>query len=250
MPIVPSGPPAYGALCEPWATVEDVCPPCEALDVEKLAPWLDVASSVLYGLTGSQWPGECLDTVWPGPEECYAWLSHRRRDSRPLELPGYPVVDIEHVVIDGVELDRERYRVDDRRRLVYLPEPGGRQGWPTNNDARVAPDAEGTWSVAYWWGAAPPPGGREMAASLGCQLALACDGSDECRLPKRVQTVTRQGITMVALDDLGIFEAGRTGLEDVDAWLGSIRYASAHRPAALFIPGASRRMSRRGTSLT
>lgn len=235
-------------LCTPWAVVADVCPPCDDLDPLLLADWLEVSSSILFELTGRRWPGECTEVVYPTGRECMEWLGHHHGlphapKRRGLRLPGYPVVEIEEVKIDGVAVDPDRYRVDDSRWLVYIPPvpyvSGDRQNWPNVNNERLALDSEGTWSVEYVYGTLPPPGGREAAAALGCQLALSCSpaGAGECRLPTRISSITRQGITMAVLDPLTLFADGMVGLPEVDIWLQAQRLGVARRPAGLVVPG-------------
>ncbi len=248
MPYIPNPDRPPGGLCSPWATTADVCAPCDDIDVELLDGWLEVSSSILFELTGRRWPGECTEIVYPTGRECMEWLGVRNGmpyapKRKGLRLPGYPVVEIEEVKIDGVVVDPDRYRVDDSRWLVYLPpvpySSGDRQSWPFSNDASLALDSEGTWSVEYIYGTMPPPGGKEAAAALGCQLALSCspDAEGTCRLPERVTSITRQGITMAILDPLTLFSEGRTGLVEVDMWIEAQRLGVARRPAGLVLPG-------------
>lgn len=258
MPFTPDAPSRPGATCTQWATAEDVCAPCgpdDDIDGELLDRWLEVASSILYGLTGSRWPGLCTEVIYPEPTECLAWMGRRwsglrMRHTRPreLRLPGYPAVEVERVMIDGVELDPARYRIDDQRWLVYVPESAstGRRGWPDRNDPRLPDGQVGTWSVEYIYGAMPPPGGREAAGELGCQLALSCTPDADCRLPERVTSITRQGVTMAVLDPLTLFDDGKTGLPNVDLWVASTRLANSRRPAALMVPGRRAAVRRRG----
>lgn len=259
MPFTPDAERRAGAVCTQWATADDVCSPCgpgDDIDGEALDRWLEVASSILYGLTGSRWPGLCEDTIWPEGITCAEWLGLRwsgsgwaRSRRRELRLPASPVTAIVAVTIDGVVLDPARYQVDDDRYLVYLPESStGRQNWPTRNDPRVADGEAGTWSVQYEWDGTPPPGGREAAASLGCQLAMSCVPrlADACRLPERVTAITRQGVTMAILDPLTLFQDGLTGLPEVDVWVASVRLAGARRPATLMVPGKRAKVRRRG----
>lgn len=246
--------PDTGGICEPWATAEDACSPCDDLDSDLLTRWMDAASSILYALTGYRWAGQCSDLVYPTSEECLYWLriSRRsgllgRRDRRSLKLPGYPVVEVTEVLIDGVAVDPELYRVDDQQYLVYQPESlnSGTQNWPVFNDVRLPPGSVGTWSVEYVYGVAPPPGGKEAAAALGCELAKSCSADDEdCRLPARVTSITRQGVTMAVLDPLTLFQDGLTGLPEVDLWVSAMNRGNARRPAQVWVPGQRRKVRR------
>ena len=247
----PAGRPP-GGVCTPWAVQDDVCGSCVDLDPLSVTAWLDVASTVLYELTGRRWPGECSETVYPTGEECLSWLgrppyfSNLRR--RGFKLPGYPVTGVEQVVINGDVVDPDRYRVDDGRWLIYIPpvpySAGDRQNWPDVNDERLALGSVGTWSIEYSYGYGPPPGGKEMAASLGCELAKSCSDPDgeggECRLPARVTSITRQGVSMAVLDPLTLFSDGLVGLPECDLWIAAMNLGVKRRPAALVVPGRRR----------
>lgn len=236
--------------CSPWAETGDVCAPCNAYDFDEalLVDTIQMASDILFDLTGRAWPGECTDVIRP--------CGYRRGDScgcldskvcgcrrlSQLELPGRPVAEVEAVKIDGVVVDPARYRVDDHRWLVYLPESDSaeRQGWPCCQRLDLADTAEDTWSVTYVHGQAPPTGGRVAAASYGCQLALACDpgtSTGACRLPKRVTSITRQGVSMAVLDPMTLVQDGLTGLSEVDGWVASVWRGRSRRQAQVWAPG-------------
>jgi len=239
------------STCDPWATMADVCSPCDdyEFDTVVLEDALQVASDVLFNLTGRQWPGECTTEVRPcgyrRPDSCGCLSSTTcgcRRLSE-LALPG-PVVSVEEVKIDGAVVPTARYRVDDHRWLVYLPESDSaeRQGWPCCQRLDLADTEDDTWVVAYTYGMAPPPGGVRAAAALGCQLALACSPEtvNQCRLPKRVTSITRQGVTLAMIDPLTLFADGLTGLAEVDLWVQSILLGAKRRRASVWVPGQAR----------
>ncbi len=241
-----------GATCSSWATDEDTCPDCAEADVDTLDQWFDVSSLVLYELTGRRWPGECSEVVYPTGEECLSWLGVHPRKRRGIRLPGYPVTSVDEVVIDGEFVSPDRYRVDDGRWLIYIPPvpyvSGDRQNWPIRNYEHLALGSVGTWSVEYSFGNRPPPGGREMAVSLGCELAKSCASDGDCRLPQRVTSITRQGVSMAILDPLTLFSDGLTGLPEVDMWVAAMNLGVKRRPAALVVPGRRRSVSRRGST--
>lgn len=256
-------------LCAPWATVDDLCAPCDGytFDADLMAGALRTASRILWNLTGRQWPGVCTTVARPCahdrvpasyrlPGGTWPWWNHAHLAApgtcsgscglSEVVLPGYPVASVEQVLIDGEVLASARYRLDERRRLVYLPESASaeRQGWPCCQQLDLADTEPDTWSVTYSYGQAPPTGGVEAAASLACQLALACRpelASTGCRLPKRVTSVARQGTTVTVLDSLELWNEGRTGLPEVDLWLASEQIGPGRRGAAVIVPDRARR---------
>jgi hypothetical protein len=128
-----------------------------------------------------------------------------------------PVDSVISVRVDGETLDPSAHRVDNRRWLVRMD--GGR--WPTCQDLSKSPDEVNTWEIAYRWGTEVPIGGSMAASVLACEMAKAALGR-ECSLPQRIQSVTREGVTMAILDSFEGLEAGRTGIWLVDSWVTSV----------------------------
>lgn len=160
---------------------------------------------------------------------------------------------ITQVKIDGVVVNPARYRVDDYRWLVYVPESptAERQAWPCCQDLSAPDTAEDTWVISYAHGTAPPRGGVRSAMELGCQLATAWTPAvaGTCQLPKRVTTLARQGVTMAVLDPMTLYKDGLTGLSGVDLWVASANRGRANRPATVWSPNghAGHRHRRVGT---
>lgn len=249
--VVNGASPASAGTCSPWAELGDVCSPCNTyeFDTTVLEQAMQAASDVLYNLTGRRWPGECQETLRPcgyGTSRSH-WCGCN--DSRScgcarlsqIKLPGYPVTSVQLVKIDGTPVNSARYRLDDHRMLTYLSESDSaeRRGWPCCQRLDRADSEDDTWSVTYTFGSAPPVGGVQAAATLACQLALACDPStvNDCRLPKRVTSITRQGVTLAVLDPLTLFRDGLTGLADVDLWVQSVLRGDKTRRATVHVPG-------------
>lgn len=264
MPIVavPEPSPNLAGVCEAWATPADVSAAVRAkVDADLLVRCLEAASGVLYRLSGRQWPGSCLDAVRPGArtsgeETTVRWrngwsscggCNQRARwgcGSVPeVPLPGNPVTTVVEVLVDGVALSPGSYRLDDGRWLVRLD-----GAWPCCQDMTAADDAVGAWLVTFRQGLGPPREGVIAAAELGGQLALGATpaAAGECKLPKRVQQLTRQGITAVVLDPMTFLDKGRTGLVDVDLFLASVNPAGITRPATAGRPEHGRRNRRTG----
>lgn len=134
-----------------------------------------------------------------------------------IDLAG-PVDSIGQVVLDGVVLDPSAYEVANHRWLTRVD--GGK--WPTCQDQTAPSTADGTLEVTYNLGIPVPAGGQLAAGVLACELARAVCGSGECRLPQRLQTLTRQGVSMTMLDSFEtLYSQGTTGLVVVDMWVAS-----------------------------
>lgn len=244
-------PPIRTAPCS-WPLIEELaCPDLDQVDEPIREAIIETATSLLWNWTGRVF-GECELTVRPCRQDCEQttyhgwagvpssqWLNqpflpvlingefYNLRCSRTcrdcgcgntpeIGLPG-PVSEILAVTVDGEVIDPSAYRIDNRSWLVRTD--GHR--WPTCQDLGKPLGEPDTWSVDYRWGTPVPKGGQVAASVLACEMAKATLGRN-CELPQRVQTVTREGVSMTILDTFEGLEAGRTGIWMVDSWVVSV----------------------------
>ena len=122
-----------------------------------------------------------------------------------LVLPGR-VSAVEQVVIDGITLDPQKYRLEDGNRLV-------------RTDGGVWPTVQGeNFTVRYYDSAPPGELGQYACGVLAAEFAKAITMSkDKCRLPRSITNVTRQGLTFEIAQ--GMFPGGVTGIPEVDAYI-------------------------------
>lgn len=266
-------------VCSPWTTANDVqeCGPCAAVADGVLTEMITVASDVLFALSGYRFSGICETTVRPcgghpgsdGPIR-FGDFSGALTGTTPgcgcgggracgcdsvseITLGGWPIVEVTEVKVDGVVLDGSgadaQYRVDDHRYLVRLPDADGtQQHWPCCQRIDLASTEDDTFEVSFTYGQAPPASGVLAANVLACQLALACTGGDGCRLPARVTSITRQGLSMTLLDPMEFLTDGMTGLYEVDLFLGVHGPKRTKRmPSAVVNPDIARAVRRTGT---
>jgi hypothetical protein len=116
-----------------------------------------------------------------------------------------PVGRVDSVVVDGVELPQNAYRVENGTRLVRID--GG--AWPAcaGDSFRV------TYLNAYPVGVL----GQQIGGLLAHEyLKLLKDDSD-CRLPSSVTSVSRNGVNMEISQEM--FPDGKTGVQAVDIYL-------------------------------
>src|SRR5690606_2001065 len=206
----------------------------------------EIATEVLFALSGRQF-GLCTRTVRPCRAECFGnvvpspdwWIPGGFTYPQPaliggqwynltcgdcsggcscsvvseVVLPG-PVHDSIQVKIDGVVQDPSTYRLDDRRLLVRLG-----ASWPICNNLNLADTEVGTWSVTFRTGVEVPLLGQLAVAELATEIAkfLACDAG--CVLPKPIQSITRQGISVSLLDPNEVFADGKLGLYFCDLFI-------------------------------
>lgn len=126
---------------------------------------------------------------------------------------------------DIVPVDAWRVDVDNGTWLVRTDG----DCWPECQDYNVD-SGVGTFFVTYQQGLEVPSVLSRAAGELACEWAKSCLGQP-CRLPQRVQSLTRQGvsISMVSIDDL--LRRGLTGVETVDSVIASYNpYGLRSRP--------------------
>jgi len=156
-----------------------------------------------------------------------------------FDLWHRPVRSVKEVVIDGEVLDESAYRLS-KNRLIRIDG----ESWPTCQDWTVNADEVGAWTVTYTWGRPVPFGGRVSAGVLAAELAKAVCGDDSCELPRRVQTITRQGVTATFIDPMQFLDQGKTGLYEVDLWLASVNPNRLARKARVYRVDDPRRLAR------
>lgn len=225
---------------------------CSEVDMARMQYAADAAVHVLWGLTGRQF-GVCPALVRPCPTPCDddilarvpifpgaagyagtpgwfpvwedgAWRNIScgcvgrcsRTGMTVVHLPG-PVQAVEAVTIAGEDLDPAGWALEGD----YLYRTGGQ--WPTQN-LRASLGEPGTWSVTYQRGYPPPAGAAVAVGQLALEFFNACSGN-KCRLPRRVQTISRQGVSMQMIDPTDLFGAGLTGIDSIDLWIRAVNPA-------------------------
>lgn len=149
---------------------------------------------------------------------CAGTCSCAEEGPSALRLPG-PIVTVSEVKIDGVALAPTEYQVLYSRLLVRLDGTP----WPACQNLLADSGQPNTFEVTYSRGVEVPLGGQIAAGVLACELAKAACNDSSCQLPKRVQAITRQGVTIGFSDDFSGLDDGRTGIWLIDSWTASVK---------------------------
>lgn len=192
----------------PWrpSTFEGLGPPAAYYDLGSIPGY---GFLPLLGFGGSWLEFRC--------GEC-GMLVCSHADPRAIHLPG-PVQDVNAIDIGGLLLDPSAYRVDNGHTLIR--QDG--QSWPTRQDLYASIGTPNTWTIDFDHGVPVPMGGQLAAGLLACELAKAMSGDGDCALPSRVQSVTRQGVSMdIVQTTFQDAQDGRTGIFTIDSWIGSV----------------------------
>lgn len=226
--------------CAPWLTTDQLedcwTVPADASEA-LIAMAIDAASDLLFQRSARRFPGECTDTVIPvgacgggmvaampngsgGLSLAPIPSSHAHggmccAGGHRIELGAYPITAITEVRVDGVVLDPAAYRVDDWAVLVRLD--GGM--WPCCNNGTEDPPH---LAVDFTFGQAPPGSGVLAAVALTRELVKAtCPSGGPCALDQRVQSLSREGVTITIPGLVDTLREGRTGIPAVDLFLWS-----------------------------
>jgi len=224
-------------LCSPWATFDDVPTDLQPLASEQ--EWDQIllwCSEILWGLSGRQWSGGGCEAAaelrvcppakgtksWPfGPmHDCcgywpvsgYLWgfatgYIRRSASAFAVQLPHDEVSDVTEVTVNGEPFTAWKLEGGWLERTDCRP-------WQECGDAAVF--------IAYTYGFTPPAGGVRAVVALAVEVAKQAAGDTSCRLPRRVVSVTRQGVSMAFVDPMRFLKDRLTGLPDVDLWIVSV----------------------------
>lgn len=146
-----------------------------------------------------------------------------------IRLRGRPVRQVHLVrsMYSGQIVDPDLYYVAEHTSLIaYKGTP-----WPPGN-----------LEVTYSYGTPPPAAGRLAAKILATEFINYWDGND-CALPDRVTSISRQGVSYTVLDNQDFLENMRTGIYAVDLFLKTANPTGALAPSRVFsadIPRARR----------
>jgi hypothetical protein len=90
-----------------------------------------------------------------------------------------------------------------------------------SSDAPCAPQG-GVLRVMYRTPNNVPAGADRVVARLAHEYVLACTGDGRCRLPERLTSVTRQGVSWSVLGPDEFLDRGLTGIGAIDHWLNVV----------------------------
>lgn len=193
-----------------WAATGRQYGLCE-LTVRPCGNWCDTCPNGWYYDGYGSWLPYVWNGVWkncwcgsPGNCSC--------DPACQVYLPG-PVNEILSVQVNGATLAvTGDYFVLDQQWLVRVDTTAC---WPQCGDQNLAPGNVDAFEVTYLRGRAVPTALAQGTATLACEYAKACLGQ-VCRLPQRVASIARQGVTISMVGIEEILKHGLTGLWELD----------------------------------
>lgn len=255
-PPLPATAPIFGP-CQQWLSFDDVADFCDiavGTDTQVgLETAAEMASTLLYRLTGKKYSGICERIIRPCRSGCgchhtedgWRWMGNEWwRNGSPcgcgcisqITIMGTVRAIIE-VTIDGELIAPDEYRVDEFKYLVRMRDTNGvRQWWPRCQNLDLPATEPGTFQITYLAGTDPPSAGVEAAKQLACELYKGSVGG-ECALPSGVTRILRQGLVIERIDSLGaMLRRGATGLPLVDSFIAVFNPTGAMVGPAIWSP--------------
>lgn len=222
-----------------WITEADTHSPAdpEATYAVEAACW------ILYKLTAEKYPGMVERTEWYGQENScvsclggliegseyfqsmlpdHAHIWYTSSEIRKIRLRGYPVRSVASVTYAGSVLDPSQYRIENGKYLVRTD----RACWNMLSGL----------SINYIAGVNAPEAGRQAAIRLANEFILANTSPNECRLPERVTSISRQGVDYTLLDTQDFLQNGRTGIYEIDLFIMAANPNKAKKKPRVFSP--------------
>lgn len=237
-----------------WVTVDELD---EYADDEYAYDAVKVASQLLWAMSGRKFNGITTVTErYICASRAYR-LGASARNYTP-ELVGGDVYNIPfdefddyaEITTDGMSPStRLRLRGRPIVRIHSIRDRVGRIVDPANyylvDHSTIQAKAGTSWApcnieITYSYGAPPPATGKAAARVLAKEFIKLWTGDDECALPQRVTSVSRQGVSYTILDNQDFIQEMRTGLYVVDLFLKSVNPDGARTKARVFSPDVPR----------
>jgi hypothetical protein len=179
----------------------------------RLGPSVKTNSPILFG-------GDVYN-IPSGDFDEYAELSaDGMSPGSRIKLRGRPVTKI-HTIRNrtGTVIDPSKYYLVDHSTIHIT---AGTPWTPCNTE------------VTYSYGTPVPIAGKMAARKLAIEFARLWNGDEQCELPQRVTSVSRQGVSYTILDNQEFIDELRTGLYEIDLFLKVANPDNARRKAKVF----------------
>jgi hypothetical protein len=249
--------PLTGRCGGAWFDYSDV-PVLSRLEEDDRKLLAESASRMLFNATAQVFTGLCSDTFRPPSANCAGssglmagsrladgslWLGMNGTDMLPeatfgplgggdgntvmspimsystIVPPLQPIVSVDRVTIDGENVDPSEWLIVEDRAVIRA----GGKSWPLWQRLDRPLGQPQTWGIEITGGVAIPPTGVLASRVLAVEFAKAPAWLDDdtCRLPKRLQSINREGMSAVVLDPFTFLQQGGFGIYEVDTFINT-----------------------------
>lgn len=236
-------------MVSPWITKDDLATP-ESRYAQEV---IDYATFVLFKLSGEKYPGVTTATETYVSESRASTLADpvsttalgniaaigipdRVQYPQRLYLRGTPVHKVDAVQYGNTVLDTGDYALYNKRFLKL------RSGGPWDYFC----DQKGI-TVTYSYGMMPPSAGRLAASTLANELLILLGentDAEQCRIPERVTSVSREGISFDMVNPMEFMDDGKTGIWEIDLFIRTANPSRAKKPPRILSANDPRRYRR------
>lgn len=215
------------------------------------------ASNLLWAMSGRKYMGETIVT------ERYTCILRNNRmgpstkTNSPIlfggnvyNIPSSDYDEYSELTADGMSPDsRVRLRGRPVTRIISMRNRTGTILDPSSyylvDHSTIHIKAGTPWTpcnveITYAYGIPVPTAGKMAARKLAIEFARLWSGDENCELPQRVTSVSRQGVSYTILDNQEFIDELRTGLYEIDLFLKVVNPDNARRKAKVFSPDQPR----------
>lgn len=196
---------------------------------------IEDASLIVYYMTGRQFNGVAQTKVTP---DVSCWCAPNR-----IKMGLWPITNIIAVRENGVNQNPANYHVDEYKYIVKdsgEPFPHSANWYETGAGPDDNEDSPGgfVFDITVEHGIPAPRLVKRATKAMACSLFDAT--SDDCGLPERVTSITRQGISMQIEDFVGLIGRGSTGIYEVDLAVRVFNPSGLQSPSFVWTPDMKR----------
>jgi hypothetical protein len=210
-----------------------------------------VASHLLWAMSGRKYAGETVVT-----ERYTCTLRNNRmgpsdRTNSPVlfggdvfNIPSGDYDEYSELTADGMSPEsRVRLRGRPVTRIIAIRNKNGLILDPSSyylvDHSTIQIKAGTAWTpcnveITYAYGVTVPVAGKMAARKLAIEFARLWSGDENCELPQRVTSVSRQGVSYTILDNQEFIDELRTGLYEIDLFLKVTNPDNARRKSKVF----------------
>lgn len=156
-----------------------------------------------------------------------------RSGKAELQLPFRNVVSVDAFTIEATPQPVSGIAIFDGNILVRQSADAD-PTFPDYQDLTRPLGEPNTWSIEVTYGLPLPPDTAAITGLYACELAKAMSGL-KCSLPRKVESLSRQGITMQFVNS-DYLQMGLVGHPDVDQWIVRLNPYRQQQPSGVFSP--------------
>lgn len=239
--------------CGPFTTPENLllcCNIAQELGMTETDPrLLDAiadASLMLYYWTGRQF-GTCTSTLRVC-RTCDCQMLACCCGVNSIDLGLWPILSLDRVRMDGEDQPLEDFHIDEWH---YLVRSGPQVAWPVCSNLWAETggpydDAahKYVFEVDVTYGIEVPAILERATRMLACELLNdACAG--QCKLPERVTSVSRRGLSIEVASSQDLLQDKMTGIYAVDLAIATLNPGKMQSPSFVWTPQLERNRNRR-----